>query len=155
LATAGVSLPWTIVLYRSVPTSVESGESGETVIVHNLDPETVGQMIQVDLATLDAEPDSSIRNFSFHECTGGVTAFKGRPPWEFHGGGDELLFILAGATELTVLEGHGRTVRTLRSGHLAIVPAGRWHSNDAPDGVTMLWITPDEGNRHSWDEPPA
>jgi hypothetical protein len=44
-------------------------------------------------------------------------------------------------------------VRTLSPGQLAIVPQGCWHSNSAPDGVTMLWITPSDGNQHSWEEP--
>jgi quercetin dioxygenase-like cupin family protein len=121
--------------------------------VVDLDTESVAKMLQVDLSTLDAEPDSPVGNFNFHGCTGGVAAFKGRPPWEFHGGGDELLFILAGSSELTVLESGRRAVRTLLPGQLALVPQGHWHSNDAPDGVTMLWITPDDGNDHSWDEP--
>ncbi len=110
-------------------------------------------MVQVDLAGLDAEPESQIGNFSFHGCTGGVSAFKGRPPWELHRAGDELLFILSGRSELTVIEGGPPTVRTLSAGQLAIVPQGHWHSNDAPGGVTMLYITPSEGNEHSWDEP--
>ncbi len=112
-------------------------------------------MVQVDLAGLEAEPDSQIGNFSFHGCTGGVSAFKGRPPWELHGAGDELLFILSGRSELTVIEGGAPTVRTLSAGQLAIVPQGAWHSNQAPGGVTLLWITPSEGNAHSWDEPTA
>lgn len=125
------------------------------VKVHNLDHESVANMLQLDLANLDREPDSPIGEFSFHGCTGGVAAFKGRPPWELHGEGDELLFILAGESDLTVLEGSGRSVHRLSAGHLAIVPRGHWHSNNAPDGVTMLWITPSEGNDHSWDEPSA
>jgi hypothetical protein len=60
---------------------------------------------------------------------------------------------LAGETELTVFEDGQREAQTLRPGQLAIFPQARWHSNDAPNGVTMLWITPSEGNRHSWDEP--
>jgi mannose-6-phosphate isomerase-like protein (cupin superfamily) len=123
------------------------------VIVHDLDSDSVAQMFQVDLADLDSEPESPIANFSFHGCTGGVAAFRGRPPWEFHGGGDELLFVLSGRSELTVLEDGNRSVRTLSPGQLVIVPKGHWHSNDAPGGVTMLWITPNEGNEHSWDEP--
>jgi mannose-6-phosphate isomerase-like protein (cupin superfamily) len=123
------------------------------VTVHNLDQESVAKMIQLDLASLDREPESPIRNFSFHGCTGGVAAFKGRPPWEYHGQGDELLFILAGESELTVLENDSRSVWTLSAGHLVIVPMGHWHSNNAPGGVTMLWITPSEGNEHSWNEP--
>jgi mannose-6-phosphate isomerase-like protein (cupin superfamily) len=123
------------------------------VTVHNLDHEAVAKMIQFDLASLGREPESPIGNFSFHGCTGGVAAFKGRPPWEFHGQGDELLFILAGESDLTVLENDSRSVWTLSAGHLAIVPSGHWHSNNAPGGVTMLWITPSEGNEHSWEEP--
>jgi quercetin dioxygenase-like cupin family protein len=118
-----------------------------------LDPASVAKMLQVDLSTVDAEPDSPVGNFTFHGCTGGVAAFKGRPPWEFHGNGDELLFVLAGSSELTVLEAGQRRVRMLWPGQLALVPQGRWHSNNAPDGVTMLWITPSDGNEHSWDEP--
>jgi mannose-6-phosphate isomerase-like protein (cupin superfamily) len=123
------------------------------VAVYDLDPNAVASMDQVDLATLTAEPESCIGNFDFHGCTGGVSAFRGRPPWEFHGGGDELLLILAGQSELTVFSNGRREVRTLLPGQLAIVPQGHWHSNSAPDGVTMLWITPSEGNDHSWDEP--
>jgi mannose-6-phosphate isomerase-like protein (cupin superfamily) len=123
------------------------------VTVHNLDQESVAKMIQLDLASLDREPESPIGSFSFHGCTAGVAAFKGRPPWEFHGQGDELLFILAGESELTVLEKDSRSVWTLSAGHLAVVPRSHWHSNNAPGGVTMLWITPSEGNEHSWDEP--
>jgi mannose-6-phosphate isomerase-like protein (cupin superfamily) len=123
------------------------------VAIYDLGPESVASMTQVDLAKLNAEPDSPVGNFSFHDCTGGVSAFSGRPPWEFHGQGDELLFILAGESELTVLQKGGREVRTLRPGQLAIVPQSIWHSNNAPNGVTMLWITPSEGNEHSWDEP--
>jgi mannose-6-phosphate isomerase-like protein (cupin superfamily) len=123
------------------------------VVVYHLDPESVAKMVQVDLAELTAEPESQIGNFSFHGCTGGVSSFRGRPPWEFHGQGDELLFVLAGQSELTVLNGSQREVRTLIAGQLAIVPQSHWHSNNALAGVTMLWITPTDGNEHSWDEP--
>ena len=125
----------------------------QTLRVHDLNPESVAKMVQVDLATLNSEPDSEIGNFDFHDCTGGVSAFRGRPPWEFHGAGDELLFILAGQSRLTVIEKGDSKVRTLSAGQLAIIPQGHWHSNDAPTGVTMLWLTPTEGNQHSWDEP--
>jgi mannose-6-phosphate isomerase-like protein (cupin superfamily) len=123
------------------------------VTVHKLDHESVANMIQLDLASLDREPESPIGTFPFHGCTGGVAAFKGRPPWEFHGQGDELLLILAGESQLTVLQKDSRSVWTISAGHLALVPRGHWHSNNAPDGVTMLWITPREGNEHSWEEP--
>jgi quercetin dioxygenase-like cupin family protein len=121
--------------------------------IYDLDPEAVTKMVQVNLAGLTAEPESPIGNFEFNQCTGGVAAFKGRPPWELHSEGDELLLILAGRSELTVLVDGVRTTRTLLPGQLAVVPRGHWHSNDASQGVTMLWVTPSQGNEHSWDEP--
>src|SRR5207245_1823663 len=123
------------------------------MIVHDLGLDAVTSMPQVDLAALGREPESPIGQFPFHDCICGVGAFVGRPPWEHHTRGDELLLILAGESELTVLEDPGRVTRTIRAGQLVIVPRGCWHSNNAPKGVTMLYITPADGNEHSWDDP--
>jgi mannose-6-phosphate isomerase-like protein (cupin superfamily) len=123
------------------------------VIVYDLGPQAVGQMIPVDLAQLDAPPGSPIEEFEFHGCTCGIGSFTGRPPWERHSGGDEMLLVLAGETELTVLEGGARVSRVLGLGALVVVPQACWHNNDAPGGVTMLYVTPREGNEHSWEDP--
>jgi hypothetical protein len=124
------------------------------VIVHDLGPEAVGKMTQVDLAGLSAEPESPIGSFPFHGCNCGVSAFAGRPPWELHTAGDELLLVLAGSSELTVIEGGELVVRSLSKGQLAVVPEGHWHRGNAPTGVTLLWMTPIDGNEHSWSDPP-
>jgi uncharacterized cupin superfamily protein len=123
------------------------------MIIRDLSSDAVGQMVPVDLATVSEEPPSPIDTFHFHGCTVGVGSFSGRPPWELHTSGDELLHILAGASELTVLEGGGPVTRWLRTGDLAVVPQNCWHSNNAPDGVTVLCMTPSTGNRHSWEYP--
>jgi mannose-6-phosphate isomerase-like protein (cupin superfamily) len=123
------------------------------VIVHDLSPDAVSKMTAVDLASATDEPPSPIGNFDFHGCVCGVGCFVGRPPWELHPAGDELLHILAGECQLTVREERGEITRTLRTGDLAIVPRGCWHSNDAPAGVTMLFMTPHDGNRHSRQDP--
>ena len=68
------------------------------ITVRDLSPEAVAAMAIVDLATVTEEPASAIEAFEFHGCQCGVAAFKGGPPWEFHGGGDELLHVLAGST---------------------------------------------------------
>ena len=60
--------------------------------------------------------------------------------------------MLSGSTRLTVLEDSGRLSQTIEAGGLVVVPQGRWHNNDAPDGVTMLYVTPTEGNEHSWED---
>jgi mannose-6-phosphate isomerase-like protein (cupin superfamily) len=123
------------------------------MIVHDLGPKAVAAMTQVDLAALGREPDSPIGRWSFHDCICGVGAFVGRPPWEHHTAGDELLLVLAGESDLTVIEHGARVTRTISSGELVIVPQDCWHSNDAPKGVTIFFMTPAEGNEISWDDP--
>jgi uncharacterized cupin superfamily protein len=123
------------------------------MIIRDLSSEAVSQMVRVDLATVSEEPPSPTGTFEFHDCTVGVGSFSGRPPWELHTGGDELLHILAGESELTVLEEGGPVTRSLRTGDLAVVPRNCWHSNNAPGGVAMLYMTPSTGNRHSFDDP--
>jgi mannose-6-phosphate isomerase-like protein (cupin superfamily) len=123
------------------------------VIVHDLAPEVVAGMTQIDLAALGREPDSPIGHFPFHGCSCGVAAFTGQPPWEHHTGGDELLFVLAGQSELTLIENGSRVERTISAGCLVVIPQGCWHRNHARTGVTFLYMTPTAGNEHSWDDP--
>jgi hypothetical protein len=51
--------------------------------------------------------------------------------------------------DLTVRDVTGETTHALRAGELAIVPKGCWHSNHAPAGVTMFFVTPSDGNPDS------
>ena len=53
-----------------------------------------------------------------------------------------------GSSQLTVRQEGEELVRTLRAGDLVIIPKGCWHRNEAPEGVTMLHMTPREGGRH-------
>jgi len=122
-------------------------------VIRDLSTTAVARMTPVDLATVSGPPDSAIEPFEFHGCDCGVASFKGQPPWELHTAGDELIHVLAGGTRLTVRGVGGEVVRQLRPGDLAVVPSGCWHRNDAPGGVTLLFMTPREGNRHSWDDP--
>jgi quercetin dioxygenase-like cupin family protein len=61
--------------------------------------------------------------------------------------------VLAGSTTLTLRRAGEETVRTLRAGDLAVVPKGCWHRNNAPEGVTLLYLSPRDGGRHTWDDP--
>jgi mannose-6-phosphate isomerase-like protein (cupin superfamily) len=128
-------------------------EREDAVKVFELSADAVGRMITVDLKTLEREPDSPIGHFEFHGCTCGVASFIGQPPWELHTIGDELLHVLAGETQLTILSDGAEDVRLLRQGDVAIVPEGCWHRNHAAGGVTLLFMTPRDGGDHSWDDP--
>jgi mannose-6-phosphate isomerase-like protein (cupin superfamily) len=121
------------------------------VKVYELSPAAVSRMARVDIATLDRKPDGAM--FEFHGCDCGVASFVGQPPWERHNGGDELLHILAGECELTVLSDGGEESRVLHEGDVAVVPQGCWHRNNAATGVTLLFMAPREGGENTWDDP--
>ena len=120
--------------------------------VFDLSPGAVERMERVDLATVEEEPASPIGHFDFHGCVCGVASFIGQPPWEWHDD-DEFLHILAGESELTIRHRETEETRTLHAGDVALVPRRCWHRNHAREGVTMLFMTPRDGGRHSWDEP--
>jgi len=128
---------------------------GDEVIVYDLSARAVQAMTPVDLAGLDRPPDSPIGQFDFHGCSCGIASFSGRPPWELHEDGDEILHILAGESKLTVLGKDGEVSRTLKPGDLVIVPKGCWHRSHSPKGVTLFHMTPRDGGRHSWEDPRA
>lgn len=123
--------------------------------VYDLSANAVGRMVPVDLATLEDEPPSPIGHFDFHGCICGIASFIGQPPWELHDGGAEMLHILAGQCELTILSGGSEESRSLHEGDVVLVPQGCWHRSHAKTGVTMLFMTPREGGRHSWEDPRA
>lgn len=124
-------------------------------VIRDLSAAAVAKMTPVHLADVTGPPAGLIEPFVFHGCECGVASFKGQPPWELHTAGDELIHILAGGTRLTVRIAGADVVRQLRPGDLAVVPAGCWHRNDAPEGVTLLHMTPQTGNRNSWEDPDA
>lgn len=75
---------------------------------------------------------------------GGVFAgsFEGESAWERHSNGDELVQVLEGETQLTILTDDGPTVLEMKAGMVTVVPQGCWHKFDAPTGVTVLTMTP-------------
>jgi mannose-6-phosphate isomerase-like protein (cupin superfamily) len=64
---------------------------------------------------------------------GGVFAgrFIGQTPWEPHPHGEELVHVLDGEVDLTVMKGRRTRRVTLRAGHLFVVPRGLWHRQHA------------------------
>jgi len=122
-------------------------------IVRDLGAASMAAWPMIDLAHATEERPSAIEPFEFHSCACGVASFKGRPPWERHDAGDEMIHVLSGWCRLTIRDAEGDTVREIRQGDLVVVPQGCWHNNDAPEGVTVLFMTPNEGNQHSWEDP--
>ena len=71
-----------------------------------------------------------------------IGKFTGQSPWERHTTTDELLHILEGEVEVTVLTEDERHSTTLRAGSLFVVPKGCWHRLYAADQVTSCGVTP-------------
>src|SRR5260370_17182230 len=105
-------------------------------------------MIPIDLAALNGPTNSTIDEFEFHGCTCGIGSFTGRPPWECHNGGDELLLVLAGESELTVLEGARQVSQAITTGALVVVPRGCWPNTHPPPRPTTLSLTPPHTTTH-------
>lgn len=86
----------------------------------------------------------------------GVFRFSGAGPWERHPDGDELVVVLEGGGEITVLaDDRAEPVRAeLRPGRLFVCPRGLWHRPVATPSMTALYVTPLAGSEHSWADDP-
>ena len=79
--------------------------------------------------------------------------FSGRTPWERHLHGDELLHILDGEVDITVLTEGDPVHATLRAGSVFIVPQGLWHRQLARVPVTVLTATPTPTDHSDAEDP--
>ena len=70
---------------------------------------------------------------ALNECTLGLVRFRGQTPWERHPAGDELLHVIEGAVEVTVLTDDGPVRRSVTAGSVLVVPCGAWHRQRAED----------------------
>ena len=83
-----------------------------------------------------------------------VTKFSGLAPWERHPDGDELIVVLEGGGDITVLTDDGPVVSELRPGRLFVCPKGLWHRAHAQPAMTALYVTPLAGGEHSFADDP-
>jgi quercetin dioxygenase-like cupin family protein len=79
---------------------------------------------------------------SFNEGGIFVGRYSGQPPWERHPKADELLHVLDGEVEVTVLTDAGPVHATVRAGSIFVVPQGLWHRPVARAAATLLSATP-------------
>ncbi|NKB65003.1 MAG: cupin domain-containing protein [Gammaproteobacteria bacterium] len=87
---------------------------------------------------------------------GGIFAggFSGESAWERHSQGDEMVQVLDGEADLTILEGNTPEVLHIQKGMLVVVPKGLWHRFHAPQGVTLMTVTPEPTDISTLDYPP-
>jgi mannose-6-phosphate isomerase-like protein (cupin superfamily) len=79
---------------------------------------------------------------SMNNCGVGIQRYKGVPPWEIHRDSDELLYVLDGEMELTVVGDDGPETVEMSGGMIVVVPKARWHRPVAKTMVTLFSATP-------------
>jgi len=82
-----------------------------------------------------------------------VGRFSGQTPWERHLEADELLHVLEGAVDITLLTDDGPTQVSVSAGSVFVVPRGLWHRQEARPSVTLLAATPDNSEVSAADDP--
>ena len=111
--------------------------------------------LTIESAMSGADPELSAKMLaSFNQCTVGIMRFSGRTPWERHPDGDELLHVLEGDVEVTVLAEAGPLEAVVAAGSIFVVPRGLWHRQVASTPTTLLFATALKGSEHSWAEDP-
>ena len=114
--------------------------------------ESLGNL-EVDGETTNDEASAAMKILSnFNQCMIGMVSFSGLTPWECHQD-DELLQIVEGEVDVTILAENETQKITLQSGSIFVVPQGLWHNQSSPQGVKLLFITSQEGNETSEEDP--
>lgn len=91
--------------------------------------------------TREEDANDAIRALaSFNGCTVGVVCFSGETPWERHAE-DELLHVLDGEVEVTILGADATVNGMARAGQVVVVPRGHWHRQRAQATTTLLFVT--------------
>ena len=84
-----------------------------------------------------------------------VGRFSGQSPWERHPDGDELLHVLEGQVEVTVLNEHGPVSTSVAAGCVFVVPRGLWHRQLAREAATQFGATPGRTEHSTAEDPLA
>jgi mannose-6-phosphate isomerase-like protein (cupin superfamily) len=99
-------------------------------------------VLEVTRNTTETEAMAAIRPFgSFDRCTLGVTRFLGLTPWELHPDADELLYVVEGGVEVTVLTDAQTVSVSVPAGSVFVVPRGHWHRQHARARTALLFAT--------------
>ena len=111
--------------------------------------------LAIKSSTTEEDAAAAMRMLTpFNQCTLGVVRFSGQTPWERHPDGDELLHVLEGEVDVTVLTDDGPVHRTVRTGSVFVCPRGLWHRQLPRPCVALLYGTPTETTESSWAEDP-
>jgi quercetin dioxygenase-like cupin family protein len=89
---------------------------------------------------------------------GSVGVFRtsaGVSPWERHPDDHELLYVLDGEVEITVVTPEGWRTAAVTAGAVFIVPRGLWHRHTIRENLVELYVTPGETEHSTAGDPTA
>lgn len=111
----------------------------------------------IDSTTTEADEAASRATLGWmNNSSVGVQRYQGVPPWEIHRDADELLYVVEGDLELTVVGDDGPETAHITGGMIAVVPKARWHRPVAKTLVTLFTVTPFTNSDLAFsDEPPT
>lgn len=105
--------------------------------------------------TTAAEANAAVREVGrLEDRFLGVTRFSGSTPWERHPDGDELLHVLDGEVDVTVLTDEGPVAVVVPTGSLFVCPRGLWHRQTPRAAATVFFATPTATSEASWADDP-
>jgi quercetin dioxygenase-like cupin family protein len=133
----------------------EAGSDPAKLVAHDVRAAFEGvPALDITASSTAQEADAAfVKITELDECTFYAGRFRGLSPWERHRNGDELLHVLEGEVEITVLSDAGPVQRTVRQGNIFVCPRGLWHRQHARDFVTMLSATPGPSDASWVDDP--
>ena len=78
--------------------------------------------------------------------------WAGQSEWEVHHSGDEIVMVIAGTTEMSLLIDNEEVIHNMSAGELIVVPQSVWHRFNTPTEVKLLTVTP-QPTEHSVEQP--
>ncbi|MCW5220399.1 cupin domain-containing protein [Verminephrobacter aporrectodeae] len=116
--------------------------SGADLRAHDVHAALAG-LVAGTVSNADEDAAAFPRLAAFNQGAVYVGRFSGASPWECHPDADELLYVLDGEVEVTLLSGPKPVLTLARAGCVLVVPRGVWHRQWAAHSVTLLTVTPD------------
>jgi quercetin dioxygenase-like cupin family protein len=105
------------------------------------------------VTTVEEDAAAFPRLESFNDGAIYVGRFSGQTPWERHPDADELLYVIEGEVEITLLTPEASAQARVAAGSVFVVPRGLWHRQLASPGVTLLAAVPDNSEISEADDP--
>lgn len=90
----------------------------------------------------------------FRDAAINLGTFNGDAGWERHSQGDEIVHVVSGDVDITMLvDGENQTVN-VSTGDIMVMPQGTWHRLRSEKGVTVLTATPEGHEDHAFVDDP-